>query len=73
MLIENVRHHVKEEEQDFFPKVRDRLGRKELAELGVALDEREDLSADEAAPSFARRAARKRRRRRDRRRGRPCR
>jgi hemerythrin superfamily protein len=38
VLIENVRHHVKEEEQDFFPKVRDRLGRKELADLGAALE-----------------------------------
>ena len=28
VLIENVRHHVEEEESDFFPKVRDELGRK---------------------------------------------
>ena len=34
VLIENVRHHVKEEETEFFPKVRDGLGRKTLAELG---------------------------------------
>ena len=39
VLIENVRHHVKEEEQEFFPKVRDRLGRKALADLGVALED----------------------------------
>ena len=37
VLIENVRHHVKEEETDFFPKVRERLGRNELADLGQAL------------------------------------
>jgi hemerythrin superfamily protein len=37
VLIENVRHHVKEEERDFFPKVREQLGRDELAELGEAL------------------------------------
>ena len=37
VLIENVRHHVEEEEGEFFPKVRDRLGRNELAELGDAL------------------------------------
>jgi hemerythrin superfamily protein len=37
VLMENVRHHIKEEERDFFPKVRDGLGRNELAELGQAL------------------------------------
>jgi hemerythrin superfamily protein len=39
VLIENVRHHVKEEEGDFFPKVRTQLGRNELSELGEALAE----------------------------------
>jgi len=34
VLIENVRHHVEEEETDFFPKVRKALGRNELADLG---------------------------------------
>jgi hemerythrin superfamily protein len=34
VLIENVRHHVKEEEGDYFPKVREELGRKALIELG---------------------------------------
>ena len=37
VLVENVRHHVKEEENEFFPKVRAALGRKSLAELGDAL------------------------------------
>ena len=37
MLIENVRHHVDEEESEFFPKVRDQLGRNELADLGETL------------------------------------
>lgn len=37
VLMENVRHHVKEEESDFFPKVRESLGRNELAELGETL------------------------------------
>ncbi|MEP7115392.1 MAG: hemerythrin domain-containing protein [Ilumatobacteraceae bacterium] len=37
VLIENVRHHVKEEQDDFFPKVRKALGRKALADLGEAL------------------------------------
>ena len=39
VLIENVRHHVKEEENDFFPMVRDALGRKALGDLGDALAE----------------------------------
>jgi hemerythrin superfamily protein len=37
VLIENVRHHVKEEEQQFFPMVRGELGRKALGELGAAM------------------------------------
>jgi hemerythrin superfamily protein len=38
VLIENVRHHVEEEEQEFFPKVRDELGRTALADLGEAME-----------------------------------
>jgi hemerythrin-like domain-containing protein len=37
VLIENVRHHVEEEESEFFPKVRGALGRKALMDLGDAL------------------------------------
>ena len=37
VLIENVRHHVEEEETEFFPKVRDELGRNALADLGEAM------------------------------------
>lgn len=37
VLIENVRHHVKEEESEFFPMVRGALGRKALGDLGDAL------------------------------------
>ncbi len=39
VLIDNVRHHVEEEENDFFPKVRKELGRNDLAELGDTLAE----------------------------------
>jgi hemerythrin superfamily protein len=39
VLIETVRHHVEEEQDEFFPKVRNALGRNELAELGAALAE----------------------------------
>jgi hemerythrin superfamily protein len=34
VLIENVSHHMDEEEQDWFPKVRDGLGRKQLRDIG---------------------------------------
>src|SRR6195952_6145449 len=37
VLIENVRHHIEEEEQDWFPKVREGLGRKGLQDLGADL------------------------------------
>ncbi|HEU5269018.1 MAG TPA: hemerythrin domain-containing protein [Jatrophihabitans sp.] len=40
VLMENVRHHIEEEEQEWFPKVREGLGRKQLAELGERLAER---------------------------------
>ena len=46
VLIENVRHHVKEEENDFFPKVRDELGRSALTELGDAM-----VGAKKVAPT----------------------
>jgi len=39
VLIENVRHHVEEEETEFFPKVRNEMGRTALAELGETLAE----------------------------------
>jgi hemerythrin-like domain-containing protein len=39
VLIENVAHHIEEEEQDWFPKVRAGLGRRQLQELGVKLEE----------------------------------
>ena len=37
VLIENVEHHMDEEEQDWFPKVREGLGRKVLQEIGADL------------------------------------
>src|SRR3954469_18635442 len=45
VLMENVRHHVEEEEEDYFPKVRDELSRKSLNDLGDAL-----LTAKKVAP-----------------------
>jgi hemerythrin-like domain-containing protein len=40
VLIENVKHHMEEEEQDWFPKVREGLGRKQLQQLGDEMVEK---------------------------------
>lgn len=45
VLIENVTHHMDEEEQDWFPKVREGLGRKALQEIGEEM-----LEAKKKAP-----------------------
>ena len=45
VLIENVTHHIDEEEQDWFPKVREGLGRKQLQDLGAEM-----LEAKKTAP-----------------------
>jgi len=34
VLIETVTHHIEEEESEFFPRVREKLGRKQLSEIG---------------------------------------
>ena len=39
VLIENVTHHIDEEEQDWFPKVRDGLSRKVLQEIGAEMQD----------------------------------
>lgn len=39
VLIENVTHHMEEEESDWFPKVRAGLGRKQLQEIGARMIE----------------------------------
>lgn len=38
VLIEDIRHHVKEEEREMFPKVRDLLSGEELMMLGAEMD-----------------------------------
>ena len=45
VLIESVRHHIEEEEEDWFPKVREGLGRTVLSELGAEM-----LEAKKTAP-----------------------
>ncbi|MFJ3788386.1 hemerythrin domain-containing protein [Kitasatospora sp. NPDC090091] len=39
VLMENVRHHVEEEENDWFPEVRKAMGRNRLLEIGDRLEE----------------------------------
>ncbi len=38
VLIENVRHHIEEEEEEWFPKVREGLGRNTLREIGAEME-----------------------------------
>ena len=45
VLIESVRHHMKEEEDEWFPKVRENLGRNVLQQLGAEM-----LEAKKKAP-----------------------
>ena len=37
VLMENITHHIDEEEEEWFPKVREGLGRKQLQELGARM------------------------------------
>lgn len=46
VLIENVTHHMEEEEQEWFPQVREGLGRKALQEIGADM-----LKARKKAPT----------------------
>ena len=38
VLIESVTHHIREEEDDWFPKVRAGLSRKQLQEIGARIE-----------------------------------
>ncbi|MFI8187070.1 hemerythrin domain-containing protein [Actinacidiphila glaucinigra] len=40
VLMENVRHHVEEEEKDWFPEIRKAMSRKRLTELGEQMGRR---------------------------------
>jgi len=52
VLIENVTHHMEEEEQEWFPKVRKGLGRSQLQEMGARMVElRKTAPRSPAQPS----------------------
>jgi hemerythrin-like domain-containing protein len=57
VLIENVSHHIEEEEQDWFPKVRAGLGRGQLQDIGARLEEaRRKAPRTPAQPSALKKA-----------------
>jgi hemerythrin-like domain-containing protein len=57
VLIENVEHHIEEEEGEWFPKVREALGRKQLQELGERmLEAKKHAPTSPAQPSALKKA-----------------
>ena len=57
VLIENVEHHMEEEEKEWFPQVREALGRKQLQEIGAEmLDLRERAPRRPSQPSALKKA-----------------
>jgi hemerythrin superfamily protein len=58
VLIESVTHHMDEEEQDWFPKVRAALGRKQLQDIGARMLElRKKSPRKPAQPGALKKAA----------------
>ena len=47
VLIENVRHHVEEEEKEWFPEVRKAMGRNRLQELGERMEKARSGAPDD--------------------------
>ncbi|MEO3745682.1 hemerythrin domain-containing protein [Plantactinospora sp. B5E13] len=57
VLIENVTHHIEEEEDEWFPKVREGLGRRKLQEIGERMIElRKDAPRKPSEPGALRKA-----------------
>jgi hemerythrin superfamily protein len=50
VLIENVRHHIEEEEEELFPDVRKALGRNQLQELGEAMKQAKKVAPTHPEP-----------------------
>ncbi|MET0404332.1 MAG: hemerythrin domain-containing protein [Cystobacter sp.] len=50
VLIENIRHHVKEEEQELFPKLERLMGKAELEAIGAALEQAKLLAPTHPHP-----------------------
>jgi len=50
VLIENVRHHVQEEQDEYFPKVREALSRSQLAEIGRSLEDAKRMAPTHPHP-----------------------
>ena len=57
VVIDNVRHHAEEEEEEMFPKVRDKMGRNELQELGQKMLELKERAPRRPSEEEARGAA----------------
>ena len=50
VLIENVRHHVQEEEEDLFPQVRDNFTVEELNTMGEQMEQAKDVAPTRPHP-----------------------
>jgi hemerythrin superfamily protein len=50
VLMESVRHHVEEEEQEMFPQIREGMGRKALQELGAELEKQKRFAPTKPHP-----------------------
>ncbi|MGB3411744.1 MAG: hemerythrin domain-containing protein [Microthrixaceae bacterium] len=50
VLMENIRHHVEEEENDLFPMMREAFGRNDMSDLGDALNEARKLAPTRPHP-----------------------
>jgi hemerythrin-like domain-containing protein len=57
VLMENVKHHMEEEEEEWFPKVREGLGRNQLQEIGAKMAEmKKTAPRSPAQPSAVKKA-----------------
>lgn len=57
VVIDNVRHHAEEEEDEMFPKVREAMGRNELQELGQRMKDAKEKAPKLPSEAEARGAA----------------